>query len=121
MARRGGTAVARPVQGFDDEISTVTRRIALSYHALSRQYLLTRGDQQRTFASLDDAMDALSDISDLKVFQRTDVEKGVLYKATLLMRLDQTKLPKALQVDAIGSDDWKMTSQHFEWTPNLFK
>lgn len=106
---------------FDDEIATVTRRIALSYHALSRQYLLTRGDQQRTFASLDDAIDALSDISDLKVFQRTDVEKGVLYKATLLMRLDQTKLPKALQVDAIGSDDWKMTSQHFEWTPNLFK
>lgn len=106
---------------FDDEIATVTRRIALSYHPLSRQYLLTRGDQQKTFASLDDAIDALSDISDFKVFQKSDVEKGLVYNATLLMRLDQTKLPKALQVDAIGSDDWKMTSQRFEWSPNLFK
>jgi len=53
--------------------------------------------------------------------KKSDVEKGLLYKALLLMRLDYKKLPKALQVDAIGSDDWKMTSQRFEWTPSLFK
>ena len=31
---------------FDDEIATVTHRVVLSYHALSRQYLLQRGEQQ---------------------------------------------------------------------------
>ena len=106
---------------FDDEIVTVTRRVTLSYHALSRLYLLTHGEQQKTFVTLDEAIDALSEISDLKVFSKTDVEKGEVYKATLLMRLDKTKLPKALQGDSTTLDEWKMTSQRFEWSPNLFK
>jgi len=38
-----------------------------------------------------------------------------------LMRLDPKKLPKVLQGDAMGSDDWKMSSQRFEWVPSLFK
>jgi hypothetical protein len=37
------------------------------------------------------------------------------------MRLDHKKLPKALQVEGMGSNDWKMSSQRFEWTPNIFK
>lgn len=106
---------------FDDEIVTVTNRVALSYHALSRQYLVIRGDQQKTFATLDDAIVELANIHDIKVFAKSDVEKGTVYKAALLMRLDHKKLPKALQVDALSSDEWKMLSQRYEWTPNLFK
>lgn len=106
---------------FDDEIVTVTNRITLNYHALSRQYLLIRGDQQKTFATLEEATQDLSKVRDVKALLKTDVIKGEPYNAALLMRLDHTKLPKALQVDAISSDDWKMISQRFEWTPNLFK
>jgi hypothetical protein len=106
---------------FDDEIVTVTNRATLSYHALSRQYLVLRGEQQKTFATLDEAAEDLSKIRDLKVLLKSDVAKGETYNAALLMRLDHTKLPKALQVDAISSDDWKMISQRFEWSPNLFK
>lgn len=106
---------------FDDEIVTVTHRVTLGYHALSRQYLVMRGDQQKTFSSLEEAKQELSEIRDWIVFKKSDVEKGEVYKAALLMRLDHTKLPKALQVDAIGSDNWKMTSQRFEWSPSLFK
>lgn len=106
---------------FDDEIVTVTNRTTLSYHALSRQYLVIRGEQQKTFATLDEAIEDLSKIRDVKVLLKSDVVKVEPYNAALLMRLDHTKLPKALQVDAISSDDWKMISQRFEWTPNLFK
>lgn len=106
---------------FDDEIVTVTQRVALSYHALSRQFLVMRGEQQKAFVRLDEAMDDLSDISGLKVFQIAEIEKGEPYKAALLMRLDTKKLPAVLQGDAIGSDDWKMSSQRFEWVPNLGK
>lgn len=106
---------------FDDEISTVTREITLSYHALSRQYLLVQDNQQKTFVTLDEATDELSDISNLKVLKKSVVEKGGSYKAVLLMRLDYKKLPKALQVDKLGSDEWKISSQRFEWTPSLFK
>jgi hypothetical protein len=106
---------------FDDEIVTVTRHVALNYHALSRQFLVIRGDQQKAFVRLDEAVDDLSDISELKVFQKSEVEKGEPYKAALLMRLDPKKLPKVLLGDAIGSDDWQITSQRFEWVPSLFK
>lgn len=106
---------------FDDEIVTVTQNVTLSYHALSRQFLVIRGDQQKAFVRLDEATDDLSDIAGLKVFQKSEVEKGEAYKAAVLMRLDPKKLPKVLQGDAISSDDWKMASQRFEWVPNLFK
>jgi hypothetical protein len=106
---------------FDDEIVTVTHNVTLSYHALSRQFLVIRGDQQKAFVRLDEATDDLSDISGLKVFQKSEVEKGETYKAAVLMRLDPKKLPKVLQGETLGSDDWKMSSQRFEWTPSLFK
>lgn len=106
---------------FNDEIATTAQQVSLSYHALTRQYIVIRNEQQRTYASLDDAIEDLSVIQDLKVFQKSEVEKNETYQAILLMRLDHKKLPKALQVEGIGSNDWKMTSQRFEWTPNLFK
>ena len=106
---------------FDDEVVTVTHHVTLSYHALSRQFLVIRGDQQKAFVRLDEATDDLSEISDLKVFQKAEVKKGEHYKAAVLMRLDPKKLPKVLQGDAMGSDDWKMSSQRFEWVPSLFK
>lgn len=106
---------------FDDEVVTVTHRVTLSYHALSRQFLVIRGDQQKAFVRLDEATDDLSEVIDLKLFQKSEVEKGEHYRAAILVRLDPRKLPKVVQGDTIGSDDWKMSSQRFEWVPNLFK
>ena len=106
---------------FDDEIVTITQQITLSYHALSRQYILIRSDQQKTFATLDEAKEELSQIRDIKVLKKSEIEKGGVHKAVLLMRLDYKKLPKALQIDAIGSDELKMSSQRFEWAPSLVK
>lgn len=106
---------------FDDELVTTVQQVSLSYHALSRQYIVMRNEQQRTYATLDGAIEDMSVIQDLKVFDKSDVEKGEQYTAVLLMRLDHKKLPKALQVDDISSNDWKMSSQRFEWTPNIFK
>ncbi len=106
---------------FDDEVATTVQQVSLSYHALSRQYIVMRNDQQRTYSSLDAAIEDLSVIQDLKVFEKSDVEKGESYTAVLLMRLDHKKLPKALQVEGMGSNDWKMSSQRFEWPVNLFK
>ncbi len=100
---------------FDDEVITTSHEVALSYHALSRQFLVTRGDQQRTFVRLDEALDDLSDISGLKVFKKSMIDKEDTFKAALLMRLDTKKLPQALQAD----DEWHMTSQRLEWTPNF--
>lgn len=100
---------------FDDEVVTFSHEIALNYHALSRQFIVTRGDQQKAFVRLDEALDDLSYFSGLSVIKKSEIDDEDHLKAALLMRLDTKKLPQALQAD----DEWHMTSQRFEWTPNI--
>ena len=100
---------------FDDEIVTTSQSVSLSYHALSRQYLVNRGAHQQSFASLNEAMRELVTLNDWKVVDKSALEKSEVYKAALLIRLDQTKLPKAIQVDTIASEKWNISSQKFEW------
>jgi Domain of unknown function (DUF4390) len=101
---------------FDDEIVTTAQSVSLSYHALSRQYLVNRGAHQLSFSSLGEAMHELVALDDWKVVDKNLLEKPEVYKAALLIRLDQTKLPKAIQVDTIASEKWNISSQKFEWT-----
>lgn len=100
---------------FDDEVVTISQNITLSYHALTRQYLVNRGKHQQSFESLGEAIKDLIGLSEWKVVDKSLLEKGELYRAALLIRLDQNKLPKAIQVDAIGSEKWNLTSEKFEW------
>ena len=102
---------------FDDEIVTATTNFTLSYHALSRQYLVSHNGHQNSYETLSEAKLELMELDDWKVLEKSQIEKGTAYKAVLLMRLDQTKLPQALQVQAIGSENWNLTSQKFEWLP----
>ena len=102
---------------FDDEIVTATKSITLSYHALSRQYLVSQNGHQSSYETLSEAKLELMEIDDWKVLEKSQIVKGEVYKAALLMRLDQSKLPQALQVEAIGSKDWNLSSQKFEWLP----
>lgn len=110
---------------FDDEIETHLIRLSLSYHALTRQYLvnITQNKQshQRAFETINEALIELSHLRDWKVLDKNLIEKGVTYKAALLMRLDQKKLPKALQVEALSSEAWDLSSEKFEWMPSLQK
>lgn len=104
---------------FDDEIVTATSSVTLSYHALSRQYLVSnKGAHQKSFETLAEAKEALVRIENWKVLDKSLIEKGENYNAALLIRLDQSKLPKAIQVDAIASEKWNLTSQKYEWSLN---
>lgn len=102
---------------FDDEIVTTSTNFTLSYHALSRQYLVSHNGHQNSYETLSEAKLELMEIDDWKVLDKSQIEKGGVYKAALLMRLDQTKLPQALQVEAIGSESWNLSSQKLEWSP----
>ena len=100
---------------FDDEIVTISQSVILSYHALTKQYLVNRGVHQKSFETLSEARQELAELSDWKVAEKSLLEKNDDYNAALLIRLDQTKLPKAIQVDAIASEKWNLSSQKFVW------
>lgn len=104
---------------FDDEIVTVSSRVTLSYHALSRQYLLNRNNHQLSFSTLQEAKEEFSHLHDWQVVEKSLLKKGEIYQAALRIRLDQSKLPKPLQVDALSSEDWNMVSERYRWTPAL--
>jgi len=104
---------------FDHEVVTKTKRITVSYHALSRQYLVNDGTKQTSHEILSEAMIELMQVEAWKVVSQKQIDQDVAYQARLLIRLDKTKLPKALQVDAIASEDWSLVSQRFEWQPSI--
>ena len=106
---------------FDKEIITVSRRIQLSYHALSRQYLFKLGRQQQAFGSFAEAKEALTTIHHWKVADESLFEKGQEYHAVLRYRLDPSRLPKALQIEALGSEKWTMVSERFRWIPPVLQ
>jgi hypothetical protein len=104
---------------FDDEVVTVSDSVAFSYHALSRQYLINRGKHQQSFASLQEAKDAFSHLRGWRVVEKSLLKKDGIYHAALRVRLDQSKLPKPLQVDALGSEEWTLVSERYRWIPAL--
>lgn len=104
---------------FDDEIITVSNNVAFSYHALTRQYLINRNNHQQSFTSLSEAKAEFMRLRDWKVFDKSLLKPEETYMAGLRVRLDQSKLPKPLQVDAIGSEEWNMISQRHRWAPTL--
>ena len=102
---------------LDADVVKTKTRIKVSYHALSRQYLVTQDGRQTSHDILSEAMIELVQLYDWKVFNKSAIEPGQQYEAKLSMRLEQSKLPKAIQVDAIGSENWNLSSEQFEWIP----
>lgn len=102
---------------FDDEITTASQHIRLSFHALSRQYLIKVGQHQKSFATLQEAKDELSRLHDWPVLEKSQLAKGENYQAVLRFRLDHSRLPKALQVEALSSEKWTLVSERYRWTP----
>lgn len=111
---------------FDQEAASASLSIRLSYHALSRQYLLHVGTRQSTFSTLQEAVEELRKIRgwmaiDKPALDKISIKKDVPYYAMLRMRLDQNKLPKRLQVSVIGSESWNLVSERYRWIPSLDK
>lgn len=106
---------------FDEEVTSASQVIRLSYHALSRQYLINVGSHQTAFATLQEAVRELGSLQDWPVVEKSMLKKGVPYYAMLRMRLDHNRLPKPLQVSALGSEKWNLISERYRWTPGFDK
>jgi len=101
---------------FNEEIVNLKKEVELSYHALTRQYLVKQEGQQKSYSTFGEAIQAFAQISGWKVVSKKALEKGESYRAILSARLDKKKLPKAIQVDAISPADWNIESAPFEWS-----
>ena len=101
---------------FDENTASRRLEVGLSYHALTRQYRLTAGPLQQTFATLEEAIRGLMRVRNWLVLDRTVSFADTDYQAAVRMRLDTAQLPKPFQLNAISSRDWTLDSDWHRWT-----
>ncbi|TMH59482.1 MAG: DUF4390 domain-containing protein [Betaproteobacteria bacterium] len=95
---------------FDDTAAAKRLQLRLSYHALSRQYRLSTGLLQQSFATLAEALNVLKRIRNWLVVERTVSFSDADYEAAVRMRLDTTLLPKPFQLSALTSRELQLDS-----------
>jgi hypothetical protein len=101
---------------FDQKTAVARLQLRLSYHALSRQYRLSTGLLQQSFATLDEALNVLKRIRNWLVVDRTITLTEADYEAALRMRLDTALLPKPFQLSALTSREFQLESNWRRFT-----
>lgn len=108
---------------FDESVVAAALPYRLSYHALTREYRLSRAGLAQTFQSLPDALTAMSRVRGWRVLEPDQVRPGNDYDARVRMRLDMSQLPKPFQVNALTNRDWTPSSEwkRFRFSPETPK
>ena len=100
---------------LDEQVISLSRTFQLSYHALTRQYRLSSGPLHQSFALLDEAVGAMSQLRGWQVLDKEAIHEDRVYQAALRLRLDLTQMPKTFQVSALSSRDWTLASDWLRW------
>jgi hypothetical protein len=95
------------------EFSTQQR---LSFNSLTRQYRVAFGGLQQNFDTLEEALAVIGRVRYAPAVRYPEVNRGEVYIAGLRLRLDTSQLPKPLQINALGSRDWNVSSDWYRWT-----
>ena len=104
---------------LDDVAIKSSRNIRISYNVLTRQYRASvDGSLYRSFAQLDDVLALLRHPGRWLVAEPNVLKADANYTVAIQFGLDVSQLPKTIQVTALGSGDWKMSSG---WTRFNYK
>lgn len=104
---------------WDQRVSSASMTWRLSYHAITREYRLSRDAQTRVFGSLDAALSDMARVRGWSVIRDEELQGGANYVAQVRLRLDTSVLPKPFQVDAMTNRDWNPQVEwiRFTFTP----
>ena len=94
---------------FDEKLAAERLQFRLIYHALSRQYRVSRGSLYQNFFSLTEALRTIGTVRNWIVAER--VKPDEKYIASARMRLDTAQLPKPFQVSALTDREWTLASE----------
>ena len=104
---------------LDDVAIKSSRNIRISFNVLTRQYRASiDGSLYRSFTQLDDMLALLRHPGRWLVAEPNTLKSDANYTVAIQFSLDVSQLPKPIQVTALGSGDWKMSSG---WTRFNYK
>jgi hypothetical protein len=82
----------------DARAGRVERSWRLEWKSLLRQYRVSTGGLQQSFATLDEALTALRGISGWRIAEPKDIEDSGSYYLEFSYKLDVTQLPRPMQI-----------------------
>lgn len=101
---------------FNERVSRKVLNYRLSYQTLTRHYRVAIGDIQQSYSSLSEALHKVSRIRQWPVLDRRDLNTGDQYEASFRYYLDNSQLPKPLQVTAFTHSEWELAATPKQWT-----
>ena len=96
-------------------VSSKKLEARLSFHALTRSYRLSIGNNHQTFNSAGEALVALGTVRGWHVLAQGDLEPLSAYTVGVRLSLDVSQLPKPFQVSALTNREWSLTSNWERW------
>jgi Domain of unknown function (DUF4390) len=102
----------------NSKIAELTQRYHLEYNAVSARYTLrnVNSGQQESVATVDGALEQLSDIRDLPVLDRALIANDRRYEANVRAKLDYGTVPFTLRLVMFWVSDWHRESDWYTWT-----
>jgi hypothetical protein len=102
----------------NSRVAELTQRYHLEYNAVSARYTLrnVNSGQQESLATVDAALDRLSDIHDLPVLDRALIANDRRYEANLRAKIDYGTVPFTLRLVMFWVSDWHRESDWYTWT-----
>ncbi len=100
---------------MDEKVVDQVTTYRVAFAPLTRQYRVTSGLMAQSFGTIGEVERFLARVSSRPVARAADLAKGTRYEAAVRLRLDTGQLPKPLQVSALGSRDWQLSSEWHRW------
>lgn len=100
---------------INDKVASVTQQYKLSYNSLTRQYRISLGTLFQNFPTALEAVRFISRVRNLPVAEKSALQAGLTYQASVRMRLDVSQLPKPFQITALGSREWNLSSDWYRF------
>jgi len=102
---------------LDADVAWIVQRYRLSFHELTRQYLVTNLNtgQSRSYTRVATALDEIGTLIGFPLVDRVLVENGEGLIGHVRIRLQHDQLPLPLRAVALFDDDWDLASEWYRW------
>jgi len=106
---------------MDADVFNYTLKRELMYHAVSDRYVTREldarnGSDQRTYATLEEALEALGTVEAWPFLLSPQLSANRQYRVSLRAGVRRGRMPDTLRVLLFWTDDWHRESEWFSWS-----
>jgi hypothetical protein len=102
---------------LNSRVAELTQRYHLQYNAVSARYILRNENsgQQESLATVDAALELMSEVRDLPVLDKSLLPPGRRYEASVRAKVDYGSVPFSLRVLMFWVNEWHRDSDWYTW------